>query len=358
MKISLSPTDFQELEHLFSALDTNIENSKSVLDFVQYYSRSIKPISLKKINLSPERAYEIMMRRALGVNDKSNPICRVYTVDSAIYQKNPYYQTIKLNQIKDTNWHLENTTYEPYEAFILDDVSVNERGYFEETYFVGFFKERFSFINLAQDDITWMSITPNEIETMKKPISNVKGKVITFGLGLGYFAFMAAIKPDVASVTIIEKDPKVINLFKTEILPQFPNKDKINIIEQDAFDYLDESMAAENYDFAFVDIWRSVDDGFPLYLKFKALEQRIRGCTFLYWLDDAMIVMLRRYVISLMRETLEGWQAKDYANPENDIDLIFKNLYQLLKETTLRSFDDVLALLKTSYLKTLAYKIL
>lgn len=33
-----------------------------------------------------------------------------------------------------------------------------------------------------------MTITPNEIAAMQAALEEVEGKVVTFGLGLGYFA--------------------------------------------------------------------------------------------------------------------------------------------------------------------------
>lgn len=67
-----------------------------------------------------------------------------------------------------------------------------------------------------------MSVTPNEIETMRAPIARAHGRVLTFGLGIGYFAFMAASKADVESVTVVEREAAVIRLFTRLLLPQFP----------------------------------------------------------------------------------------------------------------------------------------
>ena len=82
-----------------------------------------------------------------------------------------------------------------------------------------------------------MLITPNEINTMQPVIDNVSGNVVTFGLGLGYFAYMCSIKNNVNGITIVEKDKNVIELFEKYILPQFEYKDKIKIVNSDAFDF-------------------------------------------------------------------------------------------------------------------------
>ena len=39
-----------------------------------------------------------------------------------------------------------------------------------------------------------MTITPDEIETMKEAVDQAFGNVLTFGLGLGYYAYMVSEK--------------------------------------------------------------------------------------------------------------------------------------------------------------------
>ena len=65
-----------------------------------------------------------------------------------------------------------------------------------------------------KDDVVWMSTDPNEIITMNPYIQKAHGDILVMGLGLGYYPFMTALKDDVKSITIIEKDPKVIDIFK------------------------------------------------------------------------------------------------------------------------------------------------
>ena len=66
-----------------------------------------------------------------------------------------------------------------------------------------------------------MTITPNEIETMKEAVDKASGNVLTFGLGLGYYAYMVSEKENVESVTIVDSNEDVIDLFKKYVLPQF-----------------------------------------------------------------------------------------------------------------------------------------
>lgn len=83
-----------------------------------------------------------------------------------------------------------------------------------------------------------MSVVLSEIESMKEPLERAAGKVITYGLGLGYYTFMASEKEDVESVTVVELNPHMISLFKKKLLPHFPHKEKVHIIEGDALVYI------------------------------------------------------------------------------------------------------------------------
>ena len=153
---------------------------------------------------------------------------------------------------------------------------------------VGYFEEEFEYLAVLENNNEWMLITPNEINTMKPVIDEVKGNVVTFGLGLGYFAYMTSIKDDVNSVTIVERDDNVIKLFEEHILPSFSNKNKIKIVKSDAFEF---AKDMEGYDYAFVDLWHDVSDGVDLYLKMRSMEKE--NIKYRYWIEDSLLSWFR-----------------------------------------------------------------
>ena len=134
----------------------------------------------------------------------------------------------------------------------------------------------------------WMTLLPNETITIKPHIDRAHGRVLTFGLGLGYFAYSAASKENVASVTVVERDENVIKLFCDLILPQIPYKDKIRLICADAFDYAKENYKKHLYDYVFTDIWHDPSDGVELYLKMKEYEKLCPLCEYGYWIEDTL----------------------------------------------------------------------
>ena len=133
-----------------------------------------------------------------------------------------------------------------------------------------------------------MSIKPSEIESSQAAVDAASGRVVTFGLGLGYFAFLASEKPEVESVTVVELDPAVISLFRKYILPQFPNKEKVTVVQSDAFDYLEQKMSSVRPDFVFFDIWHDIADGTPLYIRARQYEARFPRTRFTYWIDRSL----------------------------------------------------------------------
>ena len=194
---------------------------------------------------------------------------------------------------------------------------------------LGFFPEPFPFLAVLEGGNEWMTLTPVDMDTSQEAISRARGRVITFGLGLGYFAFHASEKEEVSELTVIEKNPEVIRLFCEVLLPHFPHKEKIRIIEGDAFRYAEEEMPLYGYDFAFVDTWRDVSDGLPMYLRMKKAESKNPNCTFTYWIEDFILSHLR----SLVFEEIYEKEAADKTHRgENATATMEEILYRLSKE--------------------------
>lgn len=207
------------------------------------------------------------------------------------YTENPYYKNIKIDKISDGEWEFKWESYPPYRAAISGDMIKEDD--FTEYAPLGFFDEEFSFLAVLENGNEWMTLTPVDLDTSEDAIERARGKVVTFGLGLGYFAYMASEKENVSQVTVVERSEKVANLFKRHILPQFKNGHKINIVISDAFDYAKDVMPEEHFDFAFVDTWRDASDGAPMYKRMKALEGLSPETEFSYWIENFLVSRLR-----------------------------------------------------------------
>jgi len=218
----------------------------------------------------------------------------VALLDPAVYMNDPYYKNIVLPPVKLGKWELLTECFTPYEGFIYDDLLILPDG--TEIPRLGFFSSRFDFSAVLEQGREWMMITPNEINTMAPHIAAAHGKVVTFGLGLGYFTYMVSRKSDVSSVTVVEKDPAVISLFKEYILPRFETKSKINIICADAFSYAEKILPSAGFDFLFADMWHDVSDGLDMYIRLKKLERLSPKTEFSYWIERSLLSELRKTV--------------------------------------------------------------
>lgn len=272
------------------------------------------------------------------------------------YSDNPYYKNIKTNKLSSFNFQLKLSSYSPYECFIYKDTYANDDDYYFEINNLAFFPYEYKFLELTEKNIPWMSITPNEINTMENAIQKSHDNVITFGLGLGYYLYMVSEKENVKSITVIEKDKNLIDIFSKHILNQFPNKDKIKIIEADCFSYLNNIENNINYNFAFVDTYHTGEDGLEFYIKFKKFEKKFNNIEFNYWIEDSIICYFRRIVLTFIEERFHNYDI-NYSIINNNIDNIIYQLNQLTLNLEFNSYQDIHDFISKDNLKLLASKI-
>ncbi len=237
------------------------------------------------------------------------------------YTSNPYYQRIKIPFAQIGEWTLKNQKYEPYEAFVYDDLLI--KGH-REIVRIGFFDEEFTFPTVFENGVEWMAIKPNEIETMKAPIEKAHGNVLVCGLGLGYYAYMISNKQSVNSITIVERDERVISLFCEHILPQFESKNKISIVRADAIEYLKNDAPRANFDFAFVDLWHDASDGVELYIKIKKLEVLNPNVEFSYWIERTLISTIKTGIFNALYPRLKSGEI---VKTEKEIEQMLSDNY-------------------------------
>lgn len=248
--------------------------------------------------------------------------CKVFDVKE--FCENPYIKNISYDNHKQGDYELRYHEMMPYELDIYDiPKHIDELNIHIPR--VSCFTETFKYPVVFQNSIksTWMSVSPNEVFTMKKPINKAKGKVLTLGCGMGYFAYMASLKEDVESITIVELQQEVIDLFNNFILPQFENKDKIKIIKCDAMEYL-KSIDDGEFDYCFADIWIGIDD-VASYFAIKEIGRGFKKTMMEYWIEESFGMLLTSYVyVEIMRAFSEAMGIKkhddfDIPIPEEEL---------------------------------------
>ena len=209
----------------------------------------------------------------------------IHELETAAYTQDDYFQKIRVPAIKQGKWELKEEELKPYEAFVCNDFIVTaDRRMIPQ---IGFFREHYPFPAVLENGREWMTLLPNEMVTSYPAIHAAHGRVLTFGLGLGFFAYHAAEKENVERVTVVDISPDVIDLFRTHILPQFPHKEKVELICADAFDFAEHQMGG-NFDFVVADIWHDAGDGCDLYLRMKEYQPRFPEIDFTFWLEDTL----------------------------------------------------------------------
>ena len=353
--------------------EANNNAAWSMSEFINETPCAITERLMKEADPSGELPEEILyaafMAGFCGISEDDTTINEyfqdaVHCLETRKYRDNPYLKNIKFPDTATRHWKFTHYSYRPYEAFICNDIDIDKN--LREVPQIGFFRERFAYPAVEQDGREWMAVKPSEIETMRAPIEEATGRVVTFGLGLGYFAYMVSEKPDVTSLDIVERSEEAISLFERHILPQFPNKEKIRIIRSDAFGFLNENMWQDarhegsgqckrsteegqckrstdesqcreeqnragrstqrgtetanrkkmqgRYDYAFIDLWHDTADGLEMYLKAKRIENKLHTAglqtKFAYWVEKSL---LSAYRWTVFEQTIDSCVSEEDA---------------------------------------------
>ena len=211
---------------------------------------------------------------------------------------NPYLSNIKLPNIVENNIKLANkrivfaNRVADYREKYLDletFTSIN-------SYFICERTLRFPAVVEGETNIPWMTVEPQEIESFKAFIDEAKGNILLGGCGLGYVAYMLSLKDDVESITIVELNNDIVEMFNKHILPQFENKQKITVVQADAIEYIKNNDLSK-YNYINIDIWRDIYDMLYLYLPCLEVEKNNPNITFSYWLEPELKLMIQKSIL-------------------------------------------------------------
>lgn len=208
---------------------------------------------------------------------------------------------------------------------------------------------------IKENDDVWMSPTLMEYNTIIEPLNRAKGNVLTFGLGCGFFPYMCLIKDEVESVTIVEINKDIINTFKEYILPQFPKDKKIKIIEGDAFDYFNDKFV-NNFDYTFVDIWKSNSDGINIHERLIKQKKILDNIDF--WIEDNLLYDVQISIITYLLNLKNGTLTEILNKPSSDFFVkYFKAIHRVFRgmDNVLRTEEDIMDLIHN---KEFLYKVI
>ncbi len=358
MKISNNVLNSKEFIKLIETYGDNLFVNDLINEFFEnrfdINKESIES-KMNEENIDSNKAFDLSFLESLNLEMdkltlnklKDYELLHIDELNIAEYKNNSYYKDIKINEFNENGYHLYYKSYLPYETFIYKDITLKSSNYLEINH-LGYFKNEFKLISLDKNDETWMLISPHEINTMKNYISLMNGNCLIYGLGLGYFPYMLSLKDDVKEITIIEKDKEIINIFNKFILPQFKNKEKIKIVNEDAIKF-NKDIKENEFDNVFIDLWHNQLDGLKFYLYFK--QNELNSSSYYYWIEDSIICYLRRMLITLLIEYKEGFTFKNYKKFQSFEDKIINSLYFELENKEFNNINEIYNLLKNESIK-------
>ena len=186
------------------------------------------------------------------------------------WEKTPYHSHIDLTHISSHHFSFEKEWVKGNELFNADAIQKEPQRELNDWMKLRAMDRDFEAIYLYQDDADWMMDAPSEAFTNNPCAEKAHDRVLTLGLGIGYFLYMCTLNPKVKEITVVERSQDVIDMFVKDILPQFHTSVPIHFICTDAFAYWQkENLQA--FDYIYADIWQSSDDGLACIT--KLLEQ-------------------------------------------------------------------------------------
>ena len=351
MKFSLNENEEKKLIALFDQHEKN-------LDYLIYLARVFndRPILIDKKNYDFTNKSDFEIKKILFANleklykfdndyIKNSIIWDTQLLKSEDYLSNPYLATFKNVTFKKQGWTFANVKRPAYTLCPYQE-EYPYGGNYALKMGIACFDNDYIYPSISLYDQEWMSLNQHEIRTMEVPISLARGKVLTLGLGLGYFAFMASNKEDVKEVHIVEMDVELIKLFNEYLLPLFPHKEKIHIHKADAYHFIN-SLNDNDYDYIFSDLWHDVSDGLPSYIKLKSVFSKFSKTICTYWIEESILSYLQLIIIGIMKD--------EYYRNENEYDELQIFIKNKLASYSLNNSADIDSLLSNQGLNNILF---
>ena len=147
-----------------------------------------------------------------------------------------------------------------------------------------------------------MTDTQMEQSTNRYAVHKATGHVLVAGLGLGLILVPMLRKPEVLSVTVIEKYQDVVDLVLPNLLTAVPEaKDKLKVIVKDVLEYNPSKDKAcpllAKYDVIYFDIWPTMSaDNLPeiTMLKRRYARRVAKGGWMGAWIEEQLRDIKRR----------------------------------------------------------------
>lgn len=244
-----------------------------------------------KVRPRNEREVQKQLRKA-GFGEFLQPESQWLSLflSSERFKKTAYHQNIKLDQLVSDDVKITREIIPHHRLMNVAAIQWDEQRELNDWMILRALDAPLETTVLSIDEQVWMLDIFSEAYTIDPLALKAHGHVLTFGLGIGYFIYMALENKKVESITVVENNKAVIDLFKEHILPQFKSAHQIKIIEADAFDYYSKENLSD-FDYVFVDVHQSNDDG--LIVMDNMLSKYVPALDKIdFWIEDSILEIL------------------------------------------------------------------
>ncbi|SHI00485.1 hypothetical protein [Desulfosporosinus lacus] len=264
--------------------------------------------------------------------------------DLKVLTENPYFKDVKLDSVDSETVNYEKATIKK-RTLISTNFHQLMGKYLFHHHPIGYFEADIDLPVLKEGKKIWMSPAISELESMGEGTEKGHGKCLTIGLGIGVLPYLWLLKDEVESVTVVEINQDVIDLFEKYIRPQFRTAKKLEIIHGDAFDYYNEDFLNQ-FDYVYVDFWESSGDGLGLYTRLMKKKRDLPHVDF--WVEDSMLHNVKYIIAPYLYAVYEGRCVTDFiSSTDGDLkELATKvNRYFKTRNDVVRTEDELLSII-------------
>ena len=132
---------------------------------------------------------------------------------------------------------------------------------------------------LFYNEVTWMSTARDEVDSQAPHVATAFGHVVVMGAGMGVVIYNLLSMPQVERVTLVERDPQVLELLRQSTdFEQWPGAEKLHIEITDALEYL----PTQPVDHLYVGIWATAGEA-QVIAEMQRIQSQVRARQLGWW---------------------------------------------------------------------------
>jgi hypothetical protein len=201
----------------------------------------------------------------------------------------PVLQIPEYRELTIGNWRLKRFNLIP------------QRGYFQDWSGEG---EMFA---LLEGEQTWMSTAWDEVDSQAPHVAAGRGHVVLMGAGMGVALFNLLAKPDVRQVTLVEREPLVLDILEQGAgMSTWPGSEKLHVALEDAIAFSPDQPV----NLLYVDIWPTIGEAQNVE-EMQAIQKRVKAASVGWWGQEIhFLEWLKRREESPSLESYRAWAAE------------------------------------------------